>query len=134
MKNEELVRVALKAREKAYAPYSGFLVGAALLSFDGEVFSGCNVEGASFGNAICAERTALVKAISDGERAFTKLAVAGPGKEHCTPCGICRQMLCEFSPELVVLCANEDGEYEEHRLSELLPFAFGSGLVPGKNI
>jgi len=129
MKNEQLIKTALEARKNAYAPYSGFLVGAALLCLDGEVFTGCNVENASYGATICAERSALSGAVSRGKRAFTKIAVAGNGKEFCTPCGICRQTLFEFSPEMTVLCANEDGEYEEHIIRELLPFAFGPGSV-----
>ena len=134
MQDKELIKIALSVREMAYAPYSKFAVGAALLSPDGEVFSGCNVEGASYGNTICAERTALVKAVSGGRRVFTKLAVAGAGKKFCTPCGICRQMLYEFSPELIILCANEDGEYEEHSLKELLPYAFGPEMITGEDI
>ncbi|MCX7615164.1 MAG: cytidine deaminase [Clostridiales bacterium] len=133
MNNIELVNIAREMRERAYAPYSHFAVGAALLCSDGEVFTGCNVEGASYSNAICAERTALVKAVSCGKRSFAKLAVSGNGKKFCTPCGICRQMLYEFSPELIILCANEDGEYEEHSMKELLPYAFGPEMVTGEN-
>ena len=134
MTNEELVKKALSARQQAYAPYSGYAVGAALLSTDGEVFTGCNVESASYSATICAERVALVNAVSGGKRHFSKLAVAGPGSAYCTPCGICRQMLHEFSKELVLLCANEHGQYTTHTLAELLPFAFGAEAIPDEKI
>jgi cytidine deaminase len=129
MTNEELVARADAARRYAYAPYSHFTVGAALLCEDGTVYTGCNIEGASFGNTICAERTALCKAVSEGARRFRTLAVIGDSDGPCAPCGICRQMLWEFAPELTVLCADRTGRYEETTLRELLPRAFsGSDL------
>ncbi len=124
MTDFELLQCAINAKENAYAPYSNYHVGAALLSEDGTVFFGCNVEGASFGNAICAERTALVKAVSEGHRAFTSLAVVGSSEDFCTPCGICRQMLYEFSPDLRVICGKPSGEFTAYSLKELLPHAF----------
>ena len=130
MRKEDLVAAAAEARVYAYAPYSGFAVGAALLCDDGSVYTGCNVEAASYGNAICAERTALVKAVSRGRRCFTMLAVIADTAEPCTPCGICRQMLYEFSPELVVLCAARDGSYVEKPLRQLLPDAFSGAALP----
>ena len=90
MTDQELVAVALRARENAYAPYSRFRVGAALECADGTVYTGCNVENAAYGSSICAERTALVKAVSEGRRAFTRLAVAGDSGDPCWPCGACR--------------------------------------------
>ena len=126
MDDKSLIAIAGQAKERAYAPYSGFQVGAALLSTDGEVFKGCNIEAASFGNTICAERTALCKAVSEGNRSFTKLAVVADSEDPCTPCGICRQMLMEFAPDLIVLCVNKMGEYATYTLQELLPHAFSS--------
>ena len=124
MDGRELIAQAMKARKHAYAPYSHFLVGAALLGKSGKIYTGCNVENASFSAGICAERTALVKAVSEGERSFLMLAVVGTGREKCFPCGICRQMLYEFASDLMVLCANEKGEFETYQLSQLLPCAF----------
>ena len=101
-------------------------MGAALLCEDGSVYTGCNVEGASYGNAICAERTALCKAVSEGKRRFDTLAVTANTEDFCTPCGICRQMLYEFSPDLRVLCGSRDGSHTVHSLKELLPCAFSA--------
>ena len=122
---EELVRRAVEARKRAYAPYSGFAVGAALLAADGRVFAGCNVENASYGLTVCAERTALFKAISEGAREFEAIAIAC-GEGPCAPCGACRQVLYEFAPDLLVIMTDAaGGEVREARLSELLPRGFG---------
>ncbi|MBQ3076315.1 MAG: cytidine deaminase [Clostridia bacterium] len=126
MTHTELIAKAREAMKTAYVPYSHFPVGAALVAKDGTLYTGCNVEGASYGNAICAERTALVKAVSDGQREFSTLAVAANTDDFCTPCGICRQMLYEFAPDLVVLCSDRDGNYKEYTLRELLPGAFSA--------
>ena len=126
MTDQEMVALALHARENAYAPYSHFRVGAALECADGRVYTGCNVENAAYGSSICAERTALVKAVSEGERTFTKLAIAGDSADFCWPCGACRQMLREFGAELRVLCANRDGSFCAFTLEELLPHGFGA--------
>ena len=123
---EMLVKSALAAREHAYAPYSGYYVGAALLCGDGRVYTGCNIENASYPCGICAERTAVSKAVSEGRRTLTAIAVAGSSAEKCTPCGICRQFLYEFAPEMLVLCSDDKGNYDEKVLSELLPCGFGS--------
>lgn len=125
MTERELVAMALAMREKAYAPYSKFRVGAALECTDGTVYGGCNVENAAYGSCICAERTALVKAVSEGRRNFVRIAVAGDSTDYCWPCGSCRQMLREFGTDLTVLVANRDGAYEAHTLAELLPHSFG---------
>ena len=123
---EKLARRAMEMRALAYAPYSGYPVGAALLCEDGTVFTGCNVENAAYGSTICAERTALVKAVSEGRRnGFTALAIAGKGKDFCWPCGACRQMLREFAPHLRVLAIRGDGAYRSASLEELLPHSFG---------
>ena len=101
-------------------------MGAALLCADGTVFTGCNVENAAYGSTICAERTALVKAVSEGRRGgFERLAVVGKSADYCWPCGACRQMLYEFAPELVVLVGQGDGQYFKTTLRELLPHGFG---------
>ena len=126
MTDKELVQRALEMRNFSYAPYSHFAVGAALLCEDGTVFTGCNVENAAYGSTICAERTALVKAVSEGRTTgWTTLAIAGSGADFCWPCGACRQMLYEFSPQLRVLAVNEHGQFQQASLSELLPMGFG---------
>ena len=125
MTDQALVDLAFTMLERAYVPYSHFPVGAALLCDDGTVFTGCNVENAAYGSCICAERTALVKAVSEGHRDFVRLAVAGRGEDYCWPCGACRQMLYEFAPELTVLVARGDGNFVRVLLSELLPHGFG---------
>lgn len=130
MTDRELVERAFSMLERSYCPYSRFPVGAALLCEDGTVFTGCNVENAAYGSTICAERTALVKAVSEGRRGgFTRLAVAGRGEDYCWPCGACRQMLFEFAPDLTVLAARGDGSFAGLPLSELLPRAFGPGAL-----
>ena len=117
----------MEMQNLAYCPYSNFPVGAALLCEDGRVFTGCNVESAAYGSTICAERTALLKAVSEGCRDnWVTIAVAGRGEEFCWPCGSCRQMLYEFAPRLRVLAVRGDGNFEEANLSELLPKGFGA--------
>ena len=132
MKQEEqLVRRAMEMTARAYCPYSRFPVGAALECEDGTVFTGCNVENAAYGSSICAERTALVKAVSEGYRTFTRLAVAGRGSDYCWPCGACRQMLREFAPELEILAVRGDGTFVRTTLSALLPNSFGPDSLEG---
>ncbi|MBU9738974.1 cytidine deaminase [Diplocloster agilis] len=130
METEELALAACKARKMSYAPYSGFTVGAALLCSDGSVYLGCNIENAAYGPTICAERTAIFKAISDGKRDFVGLALTGGSKdqqpEHfLTPCGVCRQVLAEFCEnDFWVLSVKNDAEYMRYVLGELLPVSF----------
>lgn len=130
MEDRELIKLALEARKNAYSPYSGCKVGAALLTADGAVYTGCNIENASFGLTVCAERTALFKAVSDGKKDFEKIAVAGGRAEkpetYFYPCGACRQVLSEFcgSGFKVITAASED-DYAVNSLNELLPFSFG---------
>ena len=122
-----LLDAARAARPNAYAPYSDFRVGAALLASDGRVFTGVNVENASYGLTTCAERTAVTKAISEGARDFIAVAVVGPEDDvACPPCGACRQILHELGPDMVVVMAEEGGRTREMNLRELLPGAFGS--------
>jgi len=119
-----LVRQAIEATRHAYIPYSHYPVGAALRAADGSVYTGCNVENASYPVTICAERTALVKAVSEGQRQFDLLAVAT--RNGGSPCGMCRQMLYEFAPDLRIVTADLDGRiHMDCRLSELLPNGFG---------
>ena len=126
MTDRELVDLAFAMLERAYAPYSGFPVGAALECADGTVYTGCNVENAAYGSSICAERTALVKAVSEGHRDdFTRLAVVGNSTEPCWPCGACRQMLYEFAPDLTLLVARKDHSFVKLTLGELMPHGFG---------
>lgn len=117
---------AVEAYGMAHSPYSGVRVGAAIASVDGRVFTGCNVENASYGLTICAERTALVKAISEGARTFTTLAVASDRAASIPPCGACRQCLAEFAPDLRILLVAPDGSYGERSLRDLLPEPFGA--------
>jgi len=122
MTPEELIDTAKKARKKAYAPYSHYKVGAALLGKSGKVYTGCNVENASYGHTVCAERTAVLKAVSEGEREFEAVAVVT--KNGGSPCGACRQVLSEFAPALIVYIADKDGEFRTTTLKKLLPDSF----------
>ena len=129
MSDEALVETAFFMLEKAYVPYSHFPVGAALEGEDGTVYTGCNVENAAYGSCICAERTALVKAVSEGTRSFRRLAVVGNGSDYCWPCGSCRQMLYEFSPDLEILVARGDHQFVKYTLRELMPHGFGPAAL-----
>ena len=122
MDDKKLCELAVKAREGAYVPYSGFSVGAALLCADGTVYTGCNIENASFTPTVCAERVAFFRAVNDGHRDFIKIAVAGEGV--CPPCGVCRQVMSEFCDGDFEILLAHDGTYERHTLGELLPLAF----------
>ncbi len=115
---------ALKARENAYAPFSRFQVGAALLTEDGQVYTGVNIENSSYGATICAERTAFVKAISEGHRKFKALAVTAGDEQEALPCGICRQFMYEFSPELEIITGTDEEHLNIRTLEELLPLGF----------
>ena len=121
----DLVSLAENNREKAYDPYSGFHVGAALFADNGKIYTGCNVENASYGATICAERTAIVKAISDGAKKILAIAVSSDSNLPTMPCGICRQFLSEFcSPDMPLFLSNKDGEYKVFTFEELLPHSF----------
>ena len=131
MKPEELCKLAIEAMAHAYAPYSGFKVGAALLCADGSVYQGCNIENAAYSPTNCAERTAFFKAVYDGHRDFTAIAVCG-GKDGVItgafpPCGVCRQVMREFCGEDFLIYLVNDQGYETVTLAQLLPFGFSAG-------
>ncbi len=128
MTDKELMELAKKARERAYAPYSHFTVGAALLAKSGRVYTGCNVENAAYSPSVCAERTALCKAVSEGEREFLCIAIVGGRyeniKENCTPCGVCRQSLAEFCVGGFRVLVGTPDRIKAYTLAELLPATF----------
>ena len=137
MTGTELVKLALEAREHAYTPYSHFAVGAALLTKEGKVYQGCNIENASYSPTNCAERTAFFKAVYEGERNFAAIAVVGgpegkPASQLCTPCGVCRQVMREFCDlDFVVYLGAGDGTYIQTKLSDLLPMSFSPADLQG---
>ena len=138
MDDRELVQAALAARKNAYAPYSHFRVGAALLAEDGTVYTGCNMENSSYGATLCAERAAFAQAVSHGARRFQALAVVGGPEEGITaetpPCGICRQVMAEFcGPEFPVLLAASPERISRYTLGQLLPEAFTGAALEGRN-
>lgn len=128
MEDSSLIALAQEARLRAYAPYSGYAVGAALLAASGNIYTGCNVENASYGLTICAERTAVSKAVCAGEREFEAIAVVT--ENGGSPCGACRQVLAEFSPDMRVLVADAMGNHLAFALAELLPAHFGPSQLP----
>lgn len=128
---KELMLAAIEAREGAYAPYSGFYVGAALLTAEGKIYTGCNIENAAYTPANCAERTAIFKAVSEGERDFAAIAIAGgpkgePPREFCPPCGVCRQVMMEFcdSDKFEIVLVKSPEQYKRYLLRELFPEGF----------
>ncbi len=121
---DKLISAAKGVRKNAYAKFSGFEVGAALLADDGSVITGCNVENSSFGLTMCAERTAVFKAISEGHRNFIAIAIVSDSDLPARPCGACRQVLYEFNPDLEIACANVNGTVDKFNLSDLFPEGF----------
>ncbi len=124
MSDLELLALAKKAAANSYSPYSHFPVGAALECADGTVFTGCNVENAAYGDTICAERTAAVKAVSEGHRDFARIAIWGNSQGYCYPCGSCRQFLQEFNKYMTVIVGRGDGAYISLSLAEMMPYFF----------
>lgn len=124
MKNEELILKAEKAMENAYVPYSHFKVGAALLMSDGSVFTGCNIENSSYGATICAERTAMAKAVSEGRKDMVKIAIVSSSADKTYPCGICRQVMAEFMPKGSIVLKDKEGKITEETVESILPKAF----------
>lgn len=134
MKHDELIKLALGAKKFAHAPYSKFKVGSALLTEDGEVFTGCNIENSSYSLTICAERVAVFKAYSVGKKKFKSIAIVSDSKNFISPCGACRQVLMDLAGgELEVILTNSKGEKKVFKLKELLPFPFGSKDLKRKN-
>lgn len=137
MNNIELIKFAKSALLNAYAPYSGYCVGSALLTKSGKVYTGCNIENAAFSPTNCAERTAFFKAISEGERAFEKIAIIsqkdGKIDNNVSPCGVCRQVMREFCDEkFSIIIATSDDTYNTYTLNELLPYSFSVDNIGGK--
>ncbi|MFU2157657.1 cytidine deaminase [Caldisericum sp. AR60] len=132
MKKNEVIEKAIEAMNKAYAPYSKFKVGAALLTKSGKIFTGCNIENSSYGASVCAERVAIFKAVSEGEYEFELLVVATKTDEPSPPCGICRQVISEFSNDLPIILVNEKGSIIETNIKELLPFPFLKEKLDGR--
>lgn len=124
MDKKLLIKKAFEAKKKAYTPYSGFNVGAALLTSNGKIYTGCNIESASYTPTICAERTAIAKAVSEGERSIIAIAITGDS-QWTYPCGVCRQVIREFGKDAIVIIAKSEDEYREYTLKELLPHSFG---------
>jgi cytidine deaminase len=125
---DDLLQRAIEAREYSYSPYSHYKVGAALLTKSGKIYTGCNIENAGYTASVCAERTAIFKAVSEDELDFVAIAIATANGG--APCGICRQVMREFAPHLTVIVGSIDGDYEVHSLSDLLPFSFGPENLP----
>jgi cytidine deaminase len=126
---QKLIEAALDVREKAYAPFSNFRVGAAVLTKSGKIYTGCNVESASYGLTVCAERVAIWKAVSEGEKEFTNIAVVADTQELTPPCGVCRQIIWEFCHDIPVTFANLHGKTETVPMRELLPRAFDTKFL-----
>ena len=129
MTTDQLVEAALAARLNAVAPYSNFKVGAAILTEGGNVYTGCNIENATYGLTVCAERVALWKALSEGERRFRRIAVSSQSARPATPCGACRQLLWEFAGDIEIILVNLQGTRETHHLKTLFPEAFDAGVL-----
>ncbi|HEX8287374.1 MAG TPA: cytidine deaminase [Pyrinomonadaceae bacterium] len=125
----DLIEKAKEARERAVAPFSNFKVGAALETDEGEIFIGCNIENASYGLTMCAERVAIFKAVSEGKRAFSRIAVVADTDNLTPPCGACRQLIWEFCGDVEVLMGNTNGKIETFQMSELLPKAFDAKFL-----
>ena len=129
MTDRKLIDIATDVMVNSYSPYSRFKVGAAVECADGTVFTGCNIENAAFGATMCAEAAAVASAVSAGKRKFKRIAITSDGSAYCFPCGTCRQLLSEFSPEMEVLSSRADGRYVSYPLSTLLPMIFGKEQI-----
>lgn len=124
MTNEELIKLALMARENSYSPYSNYKVGAVLLAKSGKIYLGTNIENCAYSPCNCAERTAIFSAMANGEREFEKLAIVGSSDGICYPCGVCRQVIAELLPTADIICSKDETMYEVHKIADLLPHAF----------
>ncbi len=125
MQNNDLYQEAVKAKEKSFSPYSKFRVGAALLTKSGSVYTGCNIENSSYSLTICAERTALFKAVSEGEKSFSKILIVSDANDFISPCGACRQVISDLAGDIEIILTNVQGEMQSKKVNDLLPFAFG---------
>jgi len=125
MEDKLLIKIAMEAREKSYSPYSKFKVGAAVYTKSGKIFTGCNIESASYSPTICAERVAISKCISEGYKDIEKIAVVGSDKSISFPCGVCRQFILEFGKDIKVICAKNLDNYKTFTINELMPNSFG---------
>ncbi len=135
-KYARLCKAAIDMRSRSYAPYSNFRVGAAVLTSDGQIFTGCNIENSAFSPSICAERCAVSKAVSEGYKLFDAIAIAGAPSggslKYCPPCGVCRQVLAEFAGgDLTVILARSETDYKVYKLQDLLPLSFGPDDIAG---
>ena len=130
---DELKALAVSMLDRAYCPYSHFPVGAALECDDGAVYTGCNVENAVYPAGICAERNAIFHAVAEGHTHFRRIVIAGRSQDYCVPCGICRQVMQEFAPEMEVICLNGQGEAKAFALKELLPYGFDGRWLPDEH-
>ena len=139
MTDSDLIGEAIKAQKMAYAPYSNFYVGAAIQTEEGKIFTGCNIENSGFSSTNCAERTAIFKAVSEGYRKFSKIAIVGGykgnNKDYCSPCGVCRQVIIEFCDpkSLTVILGKDINDYREYKLSDLLPIIDSPSTTSGKD-
>lgn len=124
MTDKELIKLARQAYKNSYALYSRARVGAAILCSNGKLFTGCNVENASYGLTMCAERVAIYNAIAAGQKGFTKIAIVSNQRREFSPCGACRQVLAEFSPDIMVIWQGKEGKIKSKKLTQLLPSAF----------
>ena len=129
MTDRKLIDMAAEVMENSYSPYSRFKVGAAIECSDGQVYKGCSIENAAIGASMCAEAAALACAVSDGNRSFKRIAITSEGSAYCFPCGTCRQLLSEFSPDIEVLCSRADGRYVSYPLATLLPMVFAKEQI-----
>jgi len=129
MKYENIISKSLQALENAYAPYSNFKVGAALLTAAGKIYTGCNIESSSFGLSICAERVALFKAVSEGETEFQAIAIASSAQNFCPPCGACRQVLWDLAQDIKVILVSDSTNYQILQMSDLYSYAFDKNFL-----
>ncbi|MDO5037087.1 MAG: cytidine deaminase [Tissierellia bacterium] len=134
MKEKDLILQAKEAQKRAYVPYSGFPVGAAILTEKGEVYTGCNIENAAYTPTVCAERVAIFKAVSQGDTRVKALAVVGGDKEKAFPCGVCRQVLSEFGDGAKIIVARDEEDYEVYDFEDLLPHHFGPKDLGGQDV
>jgi cytidine deaminase len=134
VKHQALVRAAETAKHHSHSPYSGFRVGAALLTASGRVFSGCNIESSSFSLTLCAERTAIFKAVSEGEKHFRAMAIATDSEEFVSPCGACRQVIQDLTGNIDIVLVNSHGKTRSYKMAKLLPLPFRDKVLPNRRI